>query len=577
MSAARHARRHRRGRRRASAARTGLLAQATAGVALAAAITAVSSEAAPPALVGKEARAVEVSSADVQLAASSSPLNVPINLLIDLINVPYNEVEANNAVGVGLVYGGPWWVTDASNIWGIDPADYARFYALASAAVPIPALSGYGDDMFTGNGIAQQFAKFLAAEMPVDPACDANGCFPNTPVSPITGMRGLDQNIWNFMMLTGAVDMPMIRNFWKVSPVDLLNGYTFGDVENSSGKVYDGLGITGTVDGEDGKSLMPWSNTTFTLEPTAPFENYFAHLMSDPSDNAIKMITFEQLGRMMQTYAAGSVIAFDPITPGSPGCPNSCEGMSQDDGFPAIVRMINNAWPGNPTLEQWLASYDAGTANVPTQQNIDRNIELYRMGSENWDFGNKPLSDEYVNYGWNPSSLAPQFYNFYKSMGIDPGPLYSDDSSTTTAATAVARSSAAAETEPETAKPSATETATSADTSTSGQKATAAESDATDPSKPADTSDSTEEATATTSTGTGAAKKAADESASDKTASDGDEGKTSTSSGKSTVSSPDPASAKTGTSSASNDDSGSSTSGSGSATLASKSTGGDAA
>ncbi len=440
MSAARHARRHRRGKRRDSGARTGLLAQVTAGVALVTAITAVNSEVGPPADQG--ARALKVVDADVQLAAASVT-NVPINLLIDMVNMPYYEVAANDAVGVGLVYGGPWWVTSASNIWGIDPADYARFYALASAAVPIPALSGFGDDMYTGNGFAQQFAKFLAAEMPIDPACNADSCFPNTPVSPITGMRGLDQNIWNLLMVTGAVDMPMIRNFWKVSPSDLLNGYTFGDVENTSGKVYDGLGITGTVDGENGKSLMPWSNTTFTLEPTAPFENYFAHLMSDPSENAVKVPTFEQLGRMLQTYAAGSVIAFDPITPGSPGCPNSCEGMSQDDGFPALVRMINNMWPGNPTLEQWLASYDAGTANVPTQHNIDRNIELYRMGSETWDFGNAPLSDEYVNIGWNPGSLAPSFHQMFTSMGVDVGPLYSDNSTSTATAAATSKALAA--------------------------------------------------------------------------------------------------------------------------------------
>ena len=476
---ARHARRHRRGGRPASGARTGLLAHLTAGVALVTAITAAGSDVAPPALVDTEARALAAFNADVQLVASTSAMNVPINLLIDFINIPYYEVEANNAVGVGLVYGGPWLVTSASNIWGIDPADYARFYGLASAAVPVPTLSGFGDDMYTGNGIAQQFAKFLAVQMPVDPACDADGCFPNTPVSPITGMRGLDQNIWNLLMITGAVDMPLIRNFYQVPVSDLLSGYTFGDVENSSGKVYDGLGITGTVDGEDGASLMPWSNTTFTLDPAAPFENYFTHLTSDPSQNAIKIPTFEQLGRMMQTYAAGSVIAFDPITPGSPVCPNSCEGMSQDDGFPAVVRMIDNAWPGNPTVEQWLADYDAGTANVPTQHNIDRNIELYRLGSETWDFGNKPLSDEYVNIGGNPSSLAPGFHQFFTSMGMDVGPLYSDETTTETAEVTTSGTTAKAAT-----RTAATETAAPGAAKAEAAEARAAEAEASEAQAP---------------------------------------------------------------------------------------------
>ncbi len=549
MSAARHARRHRRGGRHASGPRTGLLAQVTAGVALATAITAAGSEVAPPALVDKEARAAEVFNADVQLVASSSALNVPINLLIDLINIPNSELEANNAAATGFVYGGPWWVTSASNIWGIDPADYARFFALASAAVPVPALSGADDDMYSGNGFAQQFAKFLAAEMPVDPACDAAGCFPNTPVSPITGMRGLDQNIWNFLMLTGAVDMPLIRNFWKVSPLDMLNGYTFGDVENSSGKVYDGLGITGTVDGEDGKSYMPWSNTTFTLEPTAPFENYFAHLMSDPSENEIQIPTLEQFGRMLQTYAAGSVIAFDPITPGSPGCPDSCEGMSQDDGFPAIVRMISNMWPGNTTLEQWLASYDAGTANVPTQENIDRNIELYRMGSETWDFGNAPLSDEYVNYGWNPSSLAPSFHQMFTSMGVDVPPLHSDESTTTS--DAAARSTSAGAT---VASVAATgDEADATDTATAEPTGTAEKAETTEKAEP------TETATETKSTGKGASDEDSGTSASDEKASTSasdEKAGTSASDEKSGTSASDE---KAGTKT-SNDDSGKSTS-----------------
>ena len=542
MSAARHARRRNQKGRKASGARSGLLTQVTAGVALATALTAVGSQVAPSGLADRDSHAGIVD-ADVQLTAavsSTSLTNVPINLLIDLINIPNSEVEANNMTATGFVYGGPWLVTSASNIWGIDPADYARFFGVAASAVPFPALSGADDDMYTGNGFAQQFAKFLAAEMPVDPACDADGCFPNTPVSPITGFRGFDQNLWNFLMLTGAVDMPLIRNFWKVSPLDMLNGYTFGDVENSSGKVYDGLGITGTVEGEDGKSYMPWSNTTFTLEPTAPFENYFAHLMSDPAENQIKIPTLEQVGRMMQTYTAGMVIAFDPITPGSPMCPNSCEGMSQDDAYPAIVRAISNAWPGNTTLEQWLASYDNGTANVPTQHNIDRNIELYRRGSEFWDFNEAPLSDEYVNTGWNPSSLAPTFYNFYKSIGIDPGPLYGDDSSTVTTAAAVARSNAA-ETEAQTAEPEATSDKSSDEKSTAADEKSTATADS--------DSSAADEAPATKSTGTAAAKKAAAESASDDSTSDdsaSDKSSASSDKSASSTATPDQDSAKAG-------------------------------
>ena len=184
MSAARHARRHRRGRRRASAARTGLLAQATAGVALAAAITAVSSEAAPPALVGKEARPPwRCPAPTYNLAASSSPLNVPINLLIDLINVPYNEVEANKcgrSAGLRRAVVGHRRFQHL----GIDLADYARFYALASAAVPIPA-----PVRIRRRHVHRQRHRSAVREVPGGrdarrPRVRRERLLPNTPVSP---------------------------------------------------------------------------------------------------------------------------------------------------------------------------------------------------------------------------------------------------------------------------------------------------------------------------------------------------------------------------------------------------------
>ena len=63
---------------------------------------------------------------------------------------------------------------------------------------------------------------------------------------------------------------------------------------------------------------MPWVGTTFTLDLSKPFQNYFDHLMADPSTNPIQLPDLVQLGRALQTLAAGLVIAFDPITPGPP-------------------------------------------------------------------------------------------------------------------------------------------------------------------------------------------------------------------------------------------------------------------
>ena len=51
-----------------------------------------------------------------------SILNIPINLLYDIANIPYNEVQALNSVAGSLFFGGNWWVPSATNLWGIAPA-----------------------------------------------------------------------------------------------------------------------------------------------------------------------------------------------------------------------------------------------------------------------------------------------------------------------------------------------------------------------------------------------------------------------------------------------------------------------
>lgn len=454
----------RRPRSRARSTEPSRVRRLSAGVALAT-VTALSVVEAAPILLahGPANSSVEYRSVQKEVRlASSSILNIPINLLIDIINIPGNEIEAIDSFSTAQIYGGTWWVSTASNIWGVDPADYARFASLVEMLVPITALSGADDDLYTGAGLAQQFAKFMAAEFPVDPACDAEGCAPNAPESPITGITAVDQVIWSALMLSGAVDMPVIRNLFKVSLSDLLSGYDFGAVVDPSGTVYSGLGISGTTDGD----LMPWSNTTFTLDLVAPIGSFITQLMADPSDNAIELPDLGQIGRTMQTALAGIVVAFDPFTPGSPLCVGSC--ASEADSIPTIVQAISDLWPGNETLESWLQSYEDGTANVPTQDNVDNSNKLWQSSSF-WDFSNPTLSDDLVNIGINPSSLASSFYEFWKSVGLNPDPLSTDESTAGT-------SSASAES---VAVTTASEDAPSDDRTTPDETATADDASAT--------------------------------------------------------------------------------------------------
>ena len=422
----------------ASALTTTVVPYLTAGVALVGANALVLDTAGSPPPPQAEIRVV---SEDVQLAGSL--LNIPINLLIDLINIPYYEQQALDVEARAFLYSGPWAVTSPANVWGEDPADFARFYALAASMIPIPALSGLStstdwsvqqEEMISNNGFANQFAKFLAAEWTVDPNCTALKCVPNTPVSPITGIGGVDTSLWTLMMLLGKVDFPVIssviKNFFKVGLQPLLGGYSFGEQPSYDGQIYDELGIKGTVLSEDGTTwLMPWSNTEFNIDPIGPFVNWFNHLTDDPANNPIKLPSLEDFGRTLQTFLAGLIVAFNPFTPGSSLCPGFCAYMSQDQASPAIVQFIENMWPGNKSLQAWLANYKAGTSNMPPDDYIDHNINLWRNAFFNmWSFGNPLMEDGNINYGGNPSNLARFFHDVWTSLGLTPPPLEVDSS-----------------------------------------------------------------------------------------------------------------------------------------------------
>jgi len=385
-----------------------------------------------------EARAqLDLHSADIRLAAASSVLNIPQNLLADIINMPYYALQGFDLLASAQLWGGQWIVTGPSNIWGTDPADAARFVGAAAMLVPIPSLSGFNTEISVanplgvlgGDGIGQQFWRFMAAEVPVSPYCDAEGCVPTTPMSPITGIRAIDSLIWNALILTRAVDFPLVGGWFRVPPSKLVNG-TFDPsttyVEDPSGEIYtlDGFGIPGTVKGPNGENLMPWAGRPINLNPVKPVQNWFEHLLADPSGNTIKLPSLVQLGRALQTLAAGIVVGFDPITPGSSLCPGACEGLNPKFDYPAIVEWIGSLWPGNEKIDTWLAAYKAGTANTPTGSYITRNIELLKNGSQFWDFSNPPLDPQFSNIGSNPSDAAPFFHKLWTSLGLNPDPLY---------------------------------------------------------------------------------------------------------------------------------------------------------
>ena len=74
---------------------------------------------------------IHVASAEVRLAAESSILNIPINLIQDIIDIPYNYVQGINTLGQSLLFTGTWLLASSTNVWGTDPGDPGHHYGLA--------------------------------------------------------------------------------------------------------------------------------------------------------------------------------------------------------------------------------------------------------------------------------------------------------------------------------------------------------------------------------------------------------------------------------------------------------------
>jgi hypothetical protein len=300
---------------------------------------------------------------EVRLAvASPSIANIPTNLIYAIANVPHSEVQALDELAKSLLFTGNWWVGSATNIWGTDPADPGHWQAVTDLLVPFPAMSGPAGD---------QLAMWWATQYVVNAACDAVTCPPVVPLQPITGITALDKTIWAGAILLGY-PFPLLAGMFKVGPLALLSGYTFGDVVDNSGPVFSYFGFEGTHPGPNGEPLMPWSGTTFTLNPLAGWQNFFTSLMAPPPSPAdgIHLASGLDLSRALAAVLAGLVVDFNPFEKGSAFCLGECA-LPEALTTVGIVKSILALSPGNPVITEWLARVADGTANGPTQAQRD--------------------------------------------------------------------------------------------------------------------------------------------------------------------------------------------------------------
>jgi len=370
-----------------------------------------------------------IRSMETRLVDADSVLNIPVNLFDDIVNIPYNEVEALDTFSGSLFDTGTWWVPSASNVWGIGEQDVAHAEGLF-AFIPFPGL-----DQGVG-GLDYQIDGLLTSEIPESASCDVATCSPILPPEVITGYSSLDQFIGTIDALDGQTQFGLFDNWFHVPLSELLSGYTFTEADDPgvvapSGPATQGFGVVpdgntnpflGGTSVVDGQNVYPWDGITYTLNPLQPFANFFDSLLQTPSGGidgtGIEIPGFTEIIQSLENFAAGTIIDFDPFTEGSFACQASCD-IPQFLTIPALVQDISNLDPSNTTLTTWLAEYAAGTADEPTQSQIDETIALTQAG----DFDLTPAQLAIVDA--DLASINPELPVLYTNFGFidDPGYL----------------------------------------------------------------------------------------------------------------------------------------------------------
>lgn len=371
------------------------------------------------------------------VADGDSIFNVPLNLIQDLINIPGNEFQAMDQLGESLIFSGDWWTPSAVNIWGEDPGDPGHFMSIIDMLFPFKAISGLGqaeiDQVADANGTAglgQQISLLADAEIPVSASSDADNSAPILPTVPITGFTTIDKNLWFLGSLFGLQKYPLFDGWFQKSFAELESGdFKFGSVYDPS---Y-GLGKDGSVPGwtaasgytfvgthnpagfADGSTpptsdnLMPWADLIFKMNLAEPFQNFFQSLeapvdwsaATSPSQvNGFDVLTLTDVGRDLQTFLTGLLIAFDPWVGGSLGCPEAPCTIPSWLSLTSLVSDINDLWPGNKDIEAWLVgakeaaagqTVTGGAYNFATPHQVATDEALSASEQQNFDGGNSGL------------------------------------------------------------------------------------------------------------------------------------------------------------------------------------------
>jgi hypothetical protein len=413
-------------------------AASRAYVLAAAALAATSAVVALPAPQPSQPSQPPVRSIETRLVDADSVLNIPVNLFDDILNIPSTEVGGFNVLGDSLLFSGDWWVPSATNLWGTDPGDLGHYMGLLDVLIPFQQISGQGQpevdptlDASGLEGLAQQIGLLAAAELPVSSSCDAETCFPMTPSNVITGSTGFDRDIGLFQTISGEdKDFGLFSNWFQVPLSDLTSGnYTFGSGDTgivdpspnatTGGGVLGEFGFPGTTGDGTTAGDMPWAGDTYTLNLFGPFENFYDSLLATPSTSGIDgtgidLPSLTGIGQSFQTFAAGLVVAFDPLVEGSPACPAACD-LPANETQLALVQDIL-AWdPTNQDVATWVANYPDNNATVAEAQ---ASVALLQTGDYNL------TAAQLAEYDADLNAINPELPYLFTNDGMVTDPNY---------------------------------------------------------------------------------------------------------------------------------------------------------
>ena len=326
--------------------------------------------------------------------------NIPYNVFADIVNIPYNEINAigiyadalgpanqieyvmNPATGallevapntpligslagdipLGISGTGSWWMESLGNTWGWDDGNFGQLLGIANMLVPFPQFE---------TPFAEELQLLLQAEI-VD-----------------GGKVGCEFECADVLGYLG--------NWFKVPLTQLLSGYTYPTV------------LQGDVGNPTGVDAI-WSGQHVTLNPLLPFESLAANLTGSPANNPIML---PDLGTAITNIVKLSVDLnyqdFNPLVEGSflywgaptlysvpaglGGIVQSLTGIPNQFGFPADQPLgAEPTWGPTASLPQlvtglpqgfeYLLNGDGGTAGAGLLGYLNPEIYLQALSND---------------------------------------------------------------------------------------------------------------------------------------------------------------------------------------------------